>query len=64
MAPRVPLTSTTPGPLGIPDTSGLCPDLSPARRRWHRAVTEQRAVDPVTQEVVRLRNARRQDCHL
>jgi hypothetical protein len=60
--PRIPLPSDELGPLGLPDTSGLAPELSAARDRLRRTAYRMRQVDPVTTELVRIRNARHQSC--
>lgn len=64
MAPRIALTSSGPGPLGMPDTSGRCPELTAARRTAMIELGKLDGVDPVTLEVVRLQNARHKHCHL
>jgi hypothetical protein len=60
--PRIPLPTDELGPLGLPDMSGLAPALSAARDRLRRAAYRMRQVDPVTTELVRIRNARHQTC--
>jgi hypothetical protein len=47
---------------GLPDTSGLAPGIGAARQRVRRAAFRMRTVDPVTTELVRIRNARHQQC--
>jgi hypothetical protein len=48
--------------LGLPDTSTLAPRLGTARDQLRRAAFRMRSVDPVTTELVRIRNARHQTC--
>ena len=64
MAPRIPLPSTELTFLGTPDTSSLCPELNPAVGRYYTAIVTLGGVDPVTTELVRMRNAERQACNL
>jgi hypothetical protein len=60
--PRIPLPTDELSPLGLPDTSGLAPVMAAARDRLRRAAYRMRGVDPVTTELVRIRNARHQTC--
>jgi hypothetical protein len=60
--PRIPLPTQEPGPFGLPDTSGLAPAMAAARARLRRVAYRMRQVDPVTTELVRIRNARHQTC--
>lgn len=62
MTPRIPLPSDELNPLGLPDTSALAPALAAARDQLRRAAFRMRSVDPVTTELVRIRNARHQTC--
>lgn len=64
MSPRIELTTDRMLDLGIPDTGGICPSLEPARGALHRASDHLGHLDPLTTELVRLRNARTQRCHL
>lgn len=64
MAPRIPLPSDRITGLGIPDTSGMSPLIDPVRGRIYRETTRLTHVDPVTTELVRIRNARYQACYL
>ena len=61
MTPRLPLTTGT-NEWGLPDTSGLAPAITEARERLRRVAFRMRTVDPVTTELVRIRNARFQHC--
>jgi alkylhydroperoxidase family enzyme len=63
MSPRIPLADDAPGPIGVPTAAGVAPDLDALRARISTSVPVG-VVHPVTAEVVRLRNARRQGCCL
>ena len=71
MEPRIPLLTrklTTYGNpderLAVPDASDLAPEIAEARRRSQSLTFALSAVnEPVLTEMVRLRNARFQDCH-
>ncbi len=63
MAARIPLPSDDTIILGLPDTSGLAPELDELRGASPTAVTTEH-LDPITAEVVRLRNAVHQGCNL
>jgi hypothetical protein len=60
--PRIPLPTDALSALGLPDTSGLAPGLAAARSRLRRVGYRMGTVDPVTTELVRIRNARFQNC--
>ena len=62
MTPRIPLPTDELNALGLPDTSGLAPELAAARDQLRRAAFRMRSVDAVTTELVRIRNARHQTC--
>lgn len=62
MKPRIPLATDELGPWGLPDTSGLAPAMAAARDRLRRVAYRMRQIDPVTTELVRIRNARHQTC--
>ena len=64
MTPRIPLPTAGLTSLGIPDTSSLSPLISDVRGRIYRETNRINTVDPVTTELVRMRNARYQACHL
>lgn len=64
MRPRIPLPSDRLTGLGVPDTSQLSPAISAVRGRIFVETTRLKGVDPVTTELVRMRNARFQACHL
>ena len=64
MTPRIPLPTDQLTSLGIPDTSSLSPEISAVRGRIYRETNKLNHVDPVTTELVRMRNARYQACHL
>ena len=63
MKPRIPLESDELTPFGLPDTAGLAPAISAARRELARASYRLSHVDPVSSELVRIRNARHQNCY-
>ena len=62
MTPRIPLPTDGVNGLGLPDTSGWAPAITGARDRLRRAAYRMKGVDPVTTELVRIRNARYQNC--
>jgi hypothetical protein len=64
MSPRLPLPSNALTPLGAPDARGLAPEIGKARSRVTKAVYGSQEVDPVVVELVRMRNARVQQCNL
>jgi len=64
LAPRLPLPSDELTAFGVPDASGLCPTLAPARAQYYRQIVKLRGVDPITTELIRIRNGRFQACHL
>lgn len=61
-SPRIELPSDAMTAWGLPDTSGMAPAIGEARRQVARAAHRMKAVDPVTAELVRIRNARFQNC--
>lgn len=63
MAPRLPLLTDRRLDIGLADASGLHPGLDALRRRVPTGVPA-RHLHPVTAELVRMRNARRQGCNL
>jgi hypothetical protein len=50
--------------LGAPDARGLAPEIGKARSRLAKAVYGAQPVDPLVLELVRMRNARVQQCNL
>ena len=64
MNPRLPLPTDNRTPLGAPDARGLAPEIGKARSRLAKAVYASLPVDPVVVELVRMRNARVQQCNL
>lgn len=62
MAPRLPLATDAVNQWGLPDTSALAPRITAARERLRRVAYGMKGVDPVTTELVRIRNARFQRC--
>jgi hypothetical protein len=63
MTPRIPLASSAVDQYGLPDTSAMAPGIAAARGRLRRAAYRIKSVDPVTTELVRIRNARHQQCY-
>ena len=63
MTPRILLPTDGVNQLGLPDTSGLAPAITAARNRLRREAYRMKSVDPVTTELVRIRNARYQNCY-
>jgi hypothetical protein len=64
MSPRLPLPTDGRTPLGAPDARGLAPAIGKARSRVTKAVYGSPPVDPLVLELVRMRNARVQQCNL
>jgi hypothetical protein len=62
MKPRIPLPSETVNEWGLADTSGMAPGIAAARQHLRRVAFRMRSVDAVTTELVRIRNARYQNC--
>jgi hypothetical protein len=60
--PRIPLPSEAVNEWGLADTTGLAPTIGAARQQLRRVAYRMRSVDPVTTELVRIRNARYQSC--
>jgi hypothetical protein len=63
MTPRISLPTDTVDQWGLPDTSGLATRIGAARHQVRRAAYRMKTVDPVTTELVRIRNARYQQCY-
>ena len=63
MKPRIPLETDAVNKWGLPDTSGMAPSIAAARRQVARIAHRMGTVDPVTTELVRIRNARYQSCY-
>jgi hypothetical protein len=64
MTPRLPLPTDNVTPLGAPDARGLAPEIGKARSQLAKAIYGSQAVDPLVLELVRMRNARVQQCNL
>jgi hypothetical protein len=64
MTPRLPLASNERTALGAHDARGLAPEVGKARSRLAKAVYGAQEIDPVALELVRMRNARVQQCNL
>jgi hypothetical protein len=60
--PKIPLPDGALKPSGLADTSGMAPAIAAARQQLRRAAFRMRTVDPVTTELVRIRNGRFQNC--
>ena len=63
MKPRIELATDARNRWGLPDTSGMAPATSAARRQVARVAHRMGTVDAVTTELVRIRNARYQNCY-
>jgi hypothetical protein len=63
MKPRIPLENDEVTPFGLPNTAGMAPALSAARRELAKVSYRMSHVDAVTSELVRIRNARHQNCY-
>ena len=64
MSPRLPLPSNEVTALGTPDARGLAPEIGTVRSRLVKAVYGSQQIDPLVLELVRMRNARVQQCNL
>ena len=64
MRSRIPLPSDQITGLGIPDTSALAPDIGAALGRLFKETNRLPSLGNVTSELVRMRNARFQQCNL
>ena len=62
MKPKIPLPPEMAGEAVKPSVTEYAPMISPARGRLRQAAFRMRSVDPVTTELVRIRNARFQTC--
>jgi hypothetical protein len=61
--PRILLKTEALNRWGLPDTAGMAPSISAARRQVARVAHRMGTVDQVTTELVRIRNARYQNCY-
>ncbi len=64
MSPRLPLPTNEVTALGTPDVRSLAPEIGRARSRLFKAVSGSQQIDPMVLELVRMRNARVQQCNL
>jgi hypothetical protein len=64
MPPRIPLPTDERIYLGIPDTSMLCAEFNEPAGRLYTATEALDGIEPVTRELVRMRNAKHQRCNL
>ena len=62
MKPRIPLSPDAVNQWGLADTKDMAPAIAAARQQLRRVAYRMRTVDPVTTELVRIRNARYQNC--
>jgi hypothetical protein len=60
--PKIPLPAGAVNELGLADTAGMAPAIAAARQHLRQVAYRMRTVDPVTTELVRIRNARYQNC--
>jgi hypothetical protein len=61
--PKIPLPADSIKESGLADTTGMAPAIAAARAHLRRVAYRMRTVDPVTTELVRIRNARFQNCN-
>ena len=64
MAPRIPLHKELIDEYGVGDATGLASSYSAARERMLAAMQCLDRIDPVTNELCRLRNAHLQQCQV
>lgn len=64
MTPRIPLPSHQRNSINMYDTRSLSPEYDKARLQVFIELNKLSGVNPVTQEVARLLNARHQGCNL
>jgi hypothetical protein len=60
--PKIPLAPDAVNELGLANTAGMAPEIAAARQQLRRVAYRMRTVDPVTTELIRIRNARYQNC--
>ena len=63
MKPKIPLPPGAVKESGLADTAGMAPAIAAARGDLRRSAYRMRTVDAVTTELVRIRNARFQNCN-
>jgi hypothetical protein len=61
--PKIPLPPDAVKESGLAETAGMAPAIAAARGNLRRVAYRMRSVDPVTTELVRIRNARFQNCN-
>jgi hypothetical protein len=61
--PKIPLPPDAVKESGLADTAGMAPTIAVARDDLRRIAFRMRTVDVVTTELVRIRNARFQNCN-
>jgi hypothetical protein len=64
MTPRIPLPSYERNAINMYDTRSLSPEYNDARLQVYIQLVQLAGIDPVTQEVARMLNARHQGCNL
>jgi hypothetical protein len=63
MKPKIPLPPEAVNDSGLADTAGMAPNIAAARDALRRTAFRMRTVNPVTTELVRIRNGRFQNCY-
>lgn len=63
MKPKIPLPPDAVTESGLADTASMAPAIAAARGQLRRVGFRMRTVDAVTTELVRIRNARFQNCN-
>jgi hypothetical protein len=61
--PKIPLPPEAVNDSGLADTTGMAPHIAAARDALRRTAFRMRTVNPVTTELVRIRNGRFQNCY-
>jgi len=64
MKPRIPLPPDAVNESGLADTASMAPTIAEARGHLRKAGYRMHTIDAVTTELVRMRNARYQNCFL
>jgi hypothetical protein len=63
MKPKIALPPDSVTESGLANLTGMAPNIAAARQQLRRTAYRMRTVDPVTTELVRIRNARHQQCN-
>ena len=61
--PKIPLPAGAVSESGLVETAAMAPAVAAARRQLRRTAFRMHTVDAVTTELVRMRNARFQNCN-